>query len=84
MSVRAKFQVSSVKSYAWNPNAKEITLTPQYDTSIPEDRRFAKATPSGTLTMTVDNPAASEQLELGKFFYIDFTPVEPESASDGK
>lgn len=79
MSVRAKFQVSSIKSFAWNPQSKEITLTPQYDTSIPEDRRFAKATPSGSLTMAVDNPAASDQLELGKFFYLDFTPVEAEA-----
>lgn len=78
MSVRAKFQVTSVKAkaFARNPNTKEITLTPQYDTSIPEDRRFAQATPSGTFTMQVDNPAAAEQLELGKFFYIDLTPVE--------
>lgn len=76
MSVRAKFQVTSVKSFAWNPSSKEITLTPQYDTEIPEDQRFQKATPQGTFTMTVDNPAASDQLELGKFFYIDLTPVE--------
>lgn len=76
MSVRAKFQVTSVKAFAWNPNSKEITLTPQYDTTIPEDRRFATATPSGEFRMLVDNPAAAEQLELGKFFYIDLTLVE--------
>lgn len=76
MSVRAKFQVSSIKSFAWHPTAKEITLAPQYDPAIPEDQRFAKATPSGSLTMQVDNPAAAEQFELGKFFYLDFTPVE--------
>lgn len=76
MSVRAKFQVTSVKSFAWSPNSKEITLTPQYDTTIPEDRRFAQATPSGSFTMLVDNPKAAEQLELGKFFYIDLTEVD--------
>lgn len=76
MSVRAKFQVTSIKSFAWNPASVEITLTPQYDESIPEDQRFQKATPSGSFTMQIDNPAAAEQLELGKFFYIDLTPVE--------
>lgn len=76
MSIRAKFQVTSITEMAWSKTHREITLSPQYDTSIPEDRRFAKATPAGSLTMTVDNPAASDQLELGKFFYLDFVPVE--------
>lgn len=75
MSVRAKFQVQSIKSMHWSKTHKEIILAPQYDTSIPEDRRYATATPSGSITLMVDNPAAAEQLELGKFFYIDFTPV---------
>jgi len=51
----------------------EITLTAQYDSSIEEDRRFAVATPSGQITMYVTNPAAIEQLQLGKFFYVDFS-----------
>lgn len=74
MSVRAKFKVTSVKSFAeWS--GKEITLTPQYDQNIEEDRRYAKATPSGEIRMTVDNPPAADQLALGKFFYVDFNEV---------
>lgn len=76
MSVRAKFQLSSIKSFAWNANSKELIFTPQYDTSIPEDQRFAQATPSGEFRMQVDNPAALEKLELGKFYYFDITEVE--------
>lgn len=76
MAVRAKFQVQSVKSMSWSATHKEITLAPQYDISIPEDQRYARATPSGSITMMVDNPAASDQLALGKFFYVDFTEVE--------
>lgn len=76
MSVRAKFKVTSIESFDWNPNTKKIKLTPQYDQSIPEDRRFAAATPSGEFWMNVDNPAAAEQLALGKTFYIDLTEVE--------
>lgn len=75
--VRAKFQVQKIARTAWG-NGVEITLSPQYDTSIPEDQRFAKATPSGSITMYIDNPPASEFLELGKYFYVDFTRV-PES-----
>lgn len=45
-----------------------------YDTSVPEDQRYAKATPSGQLTIAVDNPAVV--FEPGKSYYLDFTPVE--------
>lgn len=79
MSVRAKFQVQKITQISWQPNAREITLAPMYDTSIPEDRRFSDATPNGSFTMYVNNPTAVDELELGKFFYIDLTPVEAEA-----
>jgi site-specific DNA-cytosine methylase len=47
----------------------------QYDTTIEEDRRFSKATPSGEITMFVDNPPASDFLIEGGVFYVDFTAV---------
>ena len=76
MSVRAKFTVQSHKEYAGPYGYTEVVLSPQYDMSIPEDQRYAKATPMGQISLTIDNPAASEQLALGKAFYVDFTPVE--------
>jgi hypothetical protein len=45
-----------------------------YDESIPEDQRYAKATPSGTLTITVDNPAVV--FEPGASYYLDITPAD--------
>lgn len=48
-----------------------------YDTGIPEDQRYAQATPSGELRMLVDNPAVS--FEPGRDYYIDFTPVDGEA-----
>lgn len=74
--VRAKFKVVSVTQHAGNNEGKTIRLMSYYDESIPEDLRFAQATPSGELTMYVNNPAAVEELALGKFFYLDFTPVD--------
>lgn len=71
MTIRAKFKVTSIETFAWNPNTKKIKLTPEYDSSIDEDRRFSQATPSGEFWMQVDNPVAAEQLALGKTFYID-------------
>ena len=74
MSVRAKFRLQSIKENA-GYSAKTLEFCPQYDTSIPEDQRFAKATPSGRFEMTVDNPAALEQLKLGDEYYFDITPA---------
>jgi hypothetical protein len=81
--VRAKFTVSNIsKSYYAGANGEPVegstyvTLTPQYDSSIEEDRRYAKATPSGEIRLQVDNPPAVEYLKPGQQFYVDFTKVE--------
>lgn len=74
--VRAKFKVVSVTQHDYESRARTIKLEPRYDESIPEDRRFAQATPTGEMTIYVNNPAAIEYLTLGRLFYLDFTPVE--------
>lgn len=77
--VRAKFTVAELRRYSWDQGrSAEVILQPQYDQNIPEDRRFCAATPSGKFAMRVDNPAALEQLTLGRAFYIDLTPVDGE------
>lgn len=73
-SVRAKFQLQSITHNAWG--GKVLRFGVIYDTSTEENRRFTKATPSGHMEMTIDNPAAIEQFELGKYYYTDFTPAE--------
>jgi hypothetical protein len=72
--VRAKFQVTEIATNTYG--YKRITLTPNYDQSIPEDKRYAKATPSGTIQLTIDNPPAVDYLSLGEYFYVDFTKVD--------
>lgn len=71
--IRAKFRLSSITHHDWG--AVTVKLQPQYDETIPEDQRFYDATPSGSLEMMVNNPAALSQLELGEFFYIDLTRI---------
>lgn len=73
--VRAKFRLISITQHSWSDTAKTLEFTAEYDTTIEEDRRFAKATPSGTFKMLVDNPVALAQFELGKQYYFDVTPV---------
>lgn len=75
MSVRAKFRCSSVedfgpgktRSYKFNASVDKA--------GIPEAEQFTKYTPSGSLTISVDNPAVV--FVPGKEYFLDFTPVEP-------
>lgn len=84
MAIRAKFQLQSITGHYWSNSTKTLKFYASYDSSIPEDQRFAQATPSGTFEMTVDNPAALAQFELGKQYYFDITPADaPEQTSTG-
>lgn len=76
-TIRAKFRCNSVEFRDDPTNelaGRTYKLTPVYDTSTPENERFTKATPWGELTLNVDNPSA--RFEVGKFYYVDFTPAE--------
>ena len=79
--VRGKFTLTSMTQSAGS-TGRSLTFTPQYDPNLPEDQKYAKATPSGELKMYVDNPPALAQLELGKAYYLDLTPV-PDPAPAG-
>lgn len=73
-STRAKFNCQSSTTHAWSADAKTYRFQAAYDPDLPEDQRFAKATPSGSLEILVDNP--NVQFKLGANYYLDITPVE--------
>jgi hypothetical protein len=76
MSVRAKMRLTSIQQHEWNQGqTKTLRFQCEYDTTTPEDQRFQKATPSGEIQMMVDNPEALKQFELGRHYYVDFSPV---------
>ena len=75
--VRCKFQLQEIAFNAWSSTSRRLKFAAVYDTTIPEDRRFAKATPSGEFWMQVDNPVALEQFKLGGYYYFDITPYVP-------
>lgn len=74
--VRGKFKVVEITQVHWSKDARKVVLQPEYDSTIPEDQKYAKATPSGRIEMTIDNPPASDYLAIGKTFYVDFTATE--------
>ena len=70
--MRAKLTVSSVTDNGYSDVVKFGCLYSQ----TPEDNSFAKATPSGSCELTIDNPALRGQLKPGQKFYVDFTFCE--------
>lgn len=72
--VRAKFMV--LEANLLPGGATQVVMAPQYDPEIPEDRRFLKATPAGRLEMLIDNPAAIDQLQPGRHFYLDLSAAD--------
>lgn len=75
-SVRCKFYLAEVTNIAQGTyRSAKLTFVAQYDESIPEDRRFQKASPNGRFEITIDNPVAVEFFKLGQFYYFDATPA---------
>lgn len=77
MNIRAKVRVTEVTPHG---TGQTVVLTPQHDTSIPEEQRFSQATPSGRLELQVENAFMVAALSLGQEFYIDITPVQQQDA----
>jgi len=74
--VRGKFLLIEIGERHYSPTGRAMKFSAQYDQSIEEDRKYSKATPTGSVEMFVDNPAALAQFEIGKAYYFDVTPAE--------
>lgn len=78
--IRAKFRCTSeTKTFYGGPDSRTYKFDAMYDPEIPEDLRYARATPTGTLEMTVDNPSA--QFTVGSFYFLEFVPCDSELIS---
>lgn len=70
--VRAKVVCEGIESNAvkfrtvYEPDASKDT----------ENARFTTATPWGKIELGINNPAALEQFEAGKSYYVDFSPAK--------
>jgi hypothetical protein len=70
MSVRAKFKVTKITP--GQDGLKSVELQAVVDGS-PENKSFFRWTPSGTITLGIVNPAASDQFVEGGEYYVDFS-----------
>lgn len=71
--VRAKFIVDKVSKTRFDHH--EIELSPVTSGSE-ENKNFFKWTPFGKIVLGCINTDAVNQFEVGKEYYIDFTPAE--------
>jgi hypothetical protein len=46
------------------------------DDPASENHRFWTATPTGTVSLSINNPEGAEVFEPGKFYYVDFTAAD--------
>jgi hypothetical protein len=74
--VRAKVVCAYVQDFGHTKQVKLVPVTPNSDDNIPENERFHKYTPNGSIELTIDNPVAAEQFKPQQTYYLDFTPAE--------
>jgi hypothetical protein len=90
MSVRAKFKVQRIDRSAYSRSEKDgdgvdrivdyemrtIVLSPVYSNEPnSENRAFWQATPTGEIKLGTINVEAAKHFEVGREYYIDFTPA---------
>jgi hypothetical protein len=73
VSVRAKMTCSKKEPFG---DGFEIELYPVYSADPDsENGRFFNATPGGQVRLSIVNPSAADAFEVGKEYYVDFTPA---------
>jgi hypothetical protein len=77
--MRAKFMVTKVETIATNCERiqfQAVTEKPFDADGASDDNSFARWTPCGDLTITIQNPNLIGKFAPGKKFYSDFTPAD--------
>lgn len=75
MAVAAHFYIAELTNFAYNPGNTIVKLRPS--TKGEQNKTWAQATPSGEITMTIGNPAASDwfRSRLGRDVSIRFDDI---------
>lgn len=81
--LRLKMVINTVARYAnqsGEVESEEITASAVYsDKEGSANKQWAKWTPCGRLTFTVNNPDALGKVLPGQFFYVDLVPTDKDS-----
>lgn len=84
--MRAKVMVTSVgQPYE---GCEQVNMSPVCGTDPfgpngeSEDNTYARYTPSGSISLSITNPALHGKFAYGDKFYVDFTPADVVTASE--
>jgi len=73
MTVRAKVRITSIEKFVGQATMKATPVTG----GVGENSDYSKFTPSGAITLNIsDETKAATFFEVGKEYYVDFTPAE--------
>jgi len=74
MTVRAKFFVSGIHyAHVTQGVYSTVKMAPVYGEA---NKPWSEATPQGEITMSITNPDAVDKFELGKAYFVDFSPAD--------
>lgn len=74
--MRAKMSVQSVSGQGTaqeTVSMMAVTSKPFDAEGNSEDNTYARYTPAGSLSLTINNPALLGKIKVGQKFYLDFT-----------
>lgn len=78
MSIRCLMRLDAIVPNTWG--GWQAMFSCSYDDKLAEEgRSFQKATPNGSATYQIDNPAAIQQLVVGEYYYVDFVQRKPDA-----
>ena len=84
MNVRAKFRVTKVTTTCMGNNAPDTSEVTLSAAGGAPNETWAKWTPSGSITMTINNPAALAAFVVGDFVFVDFSPAPAKETDEVK
>lgn len=74
MKILSKWKCNAIRLYSNDPNGAKTYFFSPVTGGSDENRSFSKYTPSGELSMYVDNPECV--FEIGKEYYLTFEAAQ--------
>ena len=76
MNIRAKFRCTTVLTDGTN---ETVTLNAANGKKDTANAQWAKWTPGGNLSLTINNPEAQGKIAPGKFYFLDIEETTEEA-----
>ena len=78
-TVRGKFFVLGIRRQPHSSGSQiELGAVSATDNEQSENTMYHRYTPSGTISLFIDNPAAEAFFSLGRTVYVDFSEAPPQ------